>query len=293
MEARQVGNPPTAKNGSGDRSAPACDHELSLRFSCPACKQALNVPLRSIGLKVPCPGCKACIKIPHLTPEVSGLEIVQRFFEQAHRGAHTAETQPTAPASASPSVAEAQWEKFAAYASAPPPPRQTSSSSSLPTPPPPIFAQNFPPSRDPIQELVVAEPVAEHRPVYDGRQRRSGGGGLKIPRAAHWASRGIYWGTFLILFFGISVNPVLGVLGFIWLIPMIGWNISQIIPPFFISSIACPGCGEVYPCVDTWKCGCGYQDHRQRHVLKFRCPACHSRIGRTNCQRCGATILIW
>jgi hypothetical protein len=27
--------------------------------------------------------------------------------------------------------------------------------------------------------------------------------------------------------------------------------------------------------------------------LRFKCPLCHNHIGRTNCVRCGSTILLW
>jgi hypothetical protein len=62
--------------------------------------------------------------------------------------------------------------------------------------------------------------------------------------------------------------------------------------PLFVSTISCPGCQEDIDPVDVWACGCGYKDHRERHVLSFKCPKCKNRIGHFDCPRCSATILI-
>lgn len=55
---------------------------------------------------------------------------------------------------------------------------------------------------------------------------------------------------------------------------------------------ACPGCDSVFEAVGRWSCACGYHDHRDCHVILFRCPMCGARPGYTNCRRCDATIFL-
>jgi hypothetical protein len=311
MNAQQASNPAAAKNGNGDSSPQTDNIELSLRFTCHVCKRPLNVPLRSIGLKVPCPGCKAHIKIPALDQNVTGLEIVQRFFEQAHDTAHTAKPQQPSPKPASskssgpksgiPDTVISDWEgipsgiisgnpiskshaerekKVAEVVS------QWQAKSKNNT-------ENIQNESESVRESELAEAVNERPSVYDGRQQLSHNSALHFPRAAHWTCRGIYWGVLLILFFSVGLHPSIALIFLIWLIPMVGWKISEIITSQIVTTHSCPACHEVFPSVDVWTCACGYRDHTERHVVNFRCPVCKSRIGRTNCRRCGSTILIW
>ncbi len=311
MDAQQASNPAAAKNGNGDSSPQTGNIELSLRFTCHVCKRALNVPLRSIGLKVPCPGCKAHIRIPALDQNVTGLEIVQRFFEQAHDTTRTAKPQQPSPKSVSPKFSEPKSEKQAAVdsdwdriSSGIFPENATSKSqaerekqvndvvSRWQSTSPNEGNKNHP-EPEPPQEPEAVESVNEKPSVYDGRQQQSKGSALNFPRAAHWTCRAIYWGVLLILFFSIGVHPYVAIAFLIWLIPFVGGNISEIITSQIVTTHSCPGCHEVFPSVDVWTCACGYRDHTERHVVNFRCPVCKSRIGRTNCRRCGSTILIW
>jgi len=77
----------------------------------------------------------------------------------------------------------------------------------------------------------------------------------------------------------------------VWL--LVGWWFTnRVLLPLLIRSIRCPHCGEEYECVAQWRCSCGYQDHRERHLLRFKCPMCKKRLGWTECLRCRTTILI-
>lgn len=272
-------------NGNGEYASREGVSELLLRFPCPACQQAINAPLRSIGVKTVCLHCRTPIQIPSLDCDVIGLETVRRVFEPAHSAASHDDGRQAAATSVLPRMAEPpRREEPAATAASPPP--------SLP-PMPSRYDSSRPESFD-GPATSNDEFGHDRQPVYDGRQRESLGGGLHFPRAAHWICRAIYWITLIVLFFSISINPgFVGIVFLLWLIPHIGWKIAEFITSLLVTTIACPGCGEVYPCVEVWKCACGYQDHQQKHVINFRCPSCHSRLGHANCRRCGATILIW
>ena len=56
--------------------------------------------------------------------------------------------------------------------------------------------------------------------------------------------------------------------------------------------LKCPHCKEKIEAKGAWHCGCGYRDHRRRHIYLFRCPSCRSRCGTLPCPRCEATILL-
>jgi ribosomal protein L44E len=311
MDAQRVSSPAAAKNGNGYSSSQPSDSELWLQFSCTKCQRKLQVPLRSLGQKVGCPGCKAHIKIPILHGNVSGLEIIQRFFEQAHDTAHTAKPKQPSPKPASPKSSEPKSEKQAAVdsdwdriSSGIFPENATSKSQTEREKQVNDVVSRWqatsindgnknPPESEPLQETEAAEPVNERPLVYDGRQQQSKGSALHFPRAAHWTCRAIYWGVLLILFLSIGANAGVALAFLIWMIPFVGGNISEFITSMIVTTHSCPGCKEVFPAVEVWTCACGYKDHTERHVVNFRCPVCKSRIGRTNCRRCGSTILIW
>jgi hypothetical protein len=116
-------------------------------------------------------------------------------------------------------------------------------------------------------------------------------------RLPFWTTWAIYLGVFFLLgslagFDTKNERPLFALAAVIWIIPRVGWLCSQWLASFFFPTITCPGCHEVLEAVGIWKCGCGYQDHRERHVLRFQCPLCQGCLGRTDCPRCGATILL-
>lgn len=77
----------------------------------------------------------------------------------------------------------------------------------------------------------------------------------------------------------------------LWLI--LGRWIAEWLVPFCVSTLSCPRCDEEVDCVNVWNCGCGYHDHRERHVLGRACPKCGQKTGYVNCPRCDATMLLW
>jgi hypothetical protein len=246
----------------------------------------MNAPLHSIGLNVACLHCGTPIQIPSLDHDVVGLETVQRVFEPAHNTAPRMDGRQPASTSTSSRTAEQPRREEQATSGPPEPPRPT---------------QHASPCPEPIDAPAIDENEYDNDrpPVYDGRQQQSSGSGLHFSKAAHWICRAVYWGIFLLLFFSVEIHPNIIFLSLIWLtppiwgIPPVGWKAAEFITSLIVTTFACPGCGEVFPCVGVWKCSCGYQDHQERHIVNFRCPNCHSRLGRMNCVRCGSTILIW
>jgi hypothetical protein len=289
--------------------------ELQLRFTCPSCQHRLSAPLRSLGVKDACPGCAKPLRIPLLSAAVLGLDIVAKHVpvnasaplwpttcpgchkqltltvteldkprpcphcgrKVAVRLAAVADGPQAAPVKQNVAVAPAAFQPApAASPSAPPPP------AALPAPPPAIH--NVP--------AVAAEP--EPQTVYaSAPQRASRGGGVYIPHKARWMMLGIHWIGMLLFIFLATIKPVFVLVIILWIIPFIGGKIRRALVRLLIPSFSCPGCGEVHECVGIWKCGCGYQDHRERHILSIKCPLCGNWLGGTACRRCGATILLW
>jgi hypothetical protein len=132
-------------------------------------------------------------------------------------------------------------------------------------------------------------------------------GGLRLPRLSlpplrrlpFWMTWAMYLGVFWLLAIQADIEhkkgrpPLFALATLVWLVPRVGWPRSRWLASFFLPTITCPGCHEVMEAVGIWKCGCGYQDHRERHVRRFQCPLCQGRTGRIDCPRCGATILLW
>lgn len=157
-------------------------------------------------------------------------------------------------------------------------------------PPPGDHEQS--PTPPPVE--VVPEPEPEPPPIdTDGRSRSQ----RYRPASFHLRGR-----TILFLLFG-SVLLILGSLaylsasGSLWFLTVLwlflGLRISAALVPEFLQTVPCPGCGYDFECIGVWGCGCGYNDHREQHILRFKCPVCKERIGRANCPQCQATILIW
>lgn len=76
----------------------------------------------------------------------------------------------------------------------------------------------------------------------------------------------------------------------LWLV--VGRRIAFRLVPFFVSKLTCPGCGEEIDAIGIWNCGCGYKDHRERHILAKVCPQCGKVAGHVDCPRCDSTILL-
>ena len=146
-----------------------------------------------------------------------------------------------------------------------------------------------------VTERREETPVVQAAPeqVYDGRQQQATPG-VAIPRIALWTNMAVHWSIFaVLLLIGFAVPGFL-VVAFGWLfLPAIGISIPRMITPLLIQTYTCPGCHEEYPSVNVWNCTCGFHDHKERHILRFKCPLCGKRFNRTDCLRCGATIRLW
>ena len=159
------------------------------------------------------------------------------------------------------------------------------------------------PSKPLTESPVQNEDVDSAEPSYsESRQMKSRGAGWRMQRAPLWMARAIYWGGLFglfVCFVGAAALrlPGFGVLvvaaGFFWIMPFLGGKISRFAVRFLMHQYSCPGCHEVHDCVGVWTCGCGYKDHRERHVLAFKCPKCGARFRGGPCQRCDASILFW
>lgn len=91
-------------------------------------------------------------------------------------------------------------------------------------------------------------------------------------------------------------RPPAEVMGFVCPWTLFGFypsrRIARLLTPLLVSTFHCPHCHEEYEAVGRWTCGCGFTDHRERHVLRFRCPKCDGHLGYYNCDRCGSTIIL-
>jgi hypothetical protein len=67
--------------------------------------------------------------------------------------------------------------------------------------------------------------------------------------------------------------------------------LRQRILPALFPATECAGCRRVIPLVARWKCGDHFTDHRDRHILAFRCNQGH-RLEGFDCPRCKSTILV-
>lgn len=317
------------RSSSSVRSSPLAANgarELVLRFVCAACHHWLSVPLQSLGTVDVCPKCSAAVQVPRLNRYVIGLDVVRKAIRlrpepwtivcpECHESLRImpaamgkpfacgkCQTLLTVAVTASHATRQAPCAAEGPQSTVPPevsPIVVNTPVVASPKPPPSPPPLPHPREVAPIQaEVVKLAPVVDS-PTYDGPTRSqpqpqaSRGGGLHIPRIAHRTSQLIYFVTFLILLLSGCLVPVAFGFAFFWLLPVIGMNVSRRLAPLLIHSFSCPGCGEVYECVNVWRCSCGYQDHRERHILAFLCPVCHARLGRTNCRRCGSTILLW
>ncbi len=107
--------------------------------------------------------------------------------------------------------------------------------------------------------------------------------------------RKVYWGPLLglalLFLLWTSASTALAWVFGAWL--LLGRPIAYLLVPLLVSTLMCPGCGEEIDAVDIWNCGCGFHDHRERHILAGSCPACGKAAGKINCPRCACTLLLW
>jgi predicted RNA-binding Zn-ribbon protein involved in translation (DUF1610 family) len=230
--------------------------ELMLRFSCPGCQHRLLVSLRHLGLQSQCPHCGALVQAPPLTPQVVG---------------YAALVQAERPALPRPSASLRVSSPPAASA-----PRGSYRLAKLLT----RFFQFLGGLRLPRLSLPPLRRLGRFLT------------GLDI-RSARWVTLGLY----LLISVGLVVlsNAIMvGVFSLATVLWLLGgfFLLQAVVPSLLYPTYTCPGCHEVLESVGIWKCGCGYQDHRERHLLQFQCPLCQGRLGRTDCPRCGATILL-
>jgi hypothetical protein len=116
--------------------------------------------------------------------------------------------------------------------------------------------------------------------------------------------RKIYWRSLLALFLSLPVTAVIvGADGspapltihfclfLFWLI--FGRRIALRLVPLVVRTLECPGCHEEIDTVGVWNCACGFNDHRETHLLAKRCPKCGKGCSHVDCPRCTSTILLW
>ncbi len=80
------------------------------------------------------------------------------------------------------------------------------------------------------------------------------------------------------------------ILAVMWLI-MSRPLLRELILPALFPATLCAGCRRIVPLVARWKCGDHFTDHRERHILAFRCNQGH-RLEGFDCPRCKSTILV-
>lgn len=293
----------TSKKDDGPR-------ELLLRFLCPSCAAALTVPLRSLGINEKCPGCREPLTVPTLDDDVVGFDLL-RNSAGAHRPCARgptkfadSETRTTAPESptrppVSPPLVDVKKNGGHAATSSEP-----SKSSSSPTrhserdPSSPFFRVKLEEHRHTEDHVESADAPAPA--TRTGGARRVSSSTSLNPRHARYF---VYYFIVLAPFLNVLLMPITHVIinagislliAFIWL--FIGRWIARVLTPLVLAavfrSVRCPGCGESHPFVSQWNCTCGYHDHRQRHLLLFRCPKCSADHGYFDCPVCQATILL-
>lgn len=245
----------------------ACPPTIDL--CCPSCGRELQAPVTAVGRKRKCPSCMTEL----------GLELVGRSGAERPTGGKAGREfqRPVSPNATSAGGTEKVHRQ------------------------PPEFE----PEHD---ELVGADDLevvsdSEIIPrIVDPSESRSVSAApslLGSPRAVHW---GIYltlqlgvpfWSLMLFEYAGEGLKFLLA---FTFIIPILGfgwmWRLAAALTPLFVSHFLCPGCGERHEAVGLWQCSCGYVPHRESHVLSSKCPLCGNYIGRTNCQRCNATIML-
>lgn len=147
-----------------------------------------------------------------------------------------------------------------------------------------------------VQPPPLPVKVSPHElppPVADPIVGRTNRGGFAFPWRARWTWYLIFWGVFFFVAFLFDSTKFGGFafLAVFWLL-LVGRYVTTWVVPLCHRSFTCPGCREVHPAVGYWNCGCGYKPHKPKHLFS-KCPACGEGGGRTDCLRCGATMLLW
>ena len=256
----------------GDRQA------VAFGCGCPTCEAIVPLSAADYGRPLHCGGCGEWF--------VLGVQTADAPTRSKTSSTPRKENAPQA------AVASAGGGNVPPPASAPPP---------VPPPPPPQAPVPSPgasgsPSKNGKPESFSGVESNYYRAPAERRQKAGSlFGPTSVQRCAHWLSWGLYLGGIVLVFvtgsaFGWSGPIALSVL---WMLPVVGLNLSRRIVPFLIHSVACPRCQEVHECRGIWSCPCGYNDHREQHLLQFKCPVCEGRLGRLNCRRCESTMLLW
>jgi hypothetical protein len=310
--------PKEKSNGDGAAKRDGGVEELLLRFLCTSCCTPLTVPLRSLGIQEKCPGCRQPLTVPTLNDRVVGLDVVINWA-----GATKAQASYNSTAARKKSSVDNAAPESSGPAKPPPPPRdppktyKQNSTSPNPTP-----KRNPSPSkegeRDPASpyyrvrpdvNVPTAEPIEpepDPAPAKPGAREDRSGPYISPRFMRYFVYGGIWVGPFvpivLLALTGLASQNADGILGglcfgacfgvpWFFAAPWVAYFLTPWVLAAIYSSVRCPHCGESHPLVSRWSCGCGYNDHCDRHVLLFRCPKCSSRIGSYNCSVCEATIL--
>lgn len=251
--------------------------ELVLKFACPSCGNRLTMPVRKAGKTAPCPKCAHQVVAPPIDSSVDGYDQIAASVRSAaspHASQGTAAAMPPGGSPRGTSVTAPSPAPLPQSVQPPPQPQPAS--------PPPA------PVKEPLDELPEFLPIVSD-PVV-GRTARPG---FSMPWRARWTWRLIFWGV--VFFFGFLFDQTkfgpFAFLGCFWLF-IAGRYVTTWVLPLCYGSFTCPGCHEVHNAVAFWDCGCGYHPHKAKHLFN-KCPACGEGGGRTNCPRCGVTMLIW
>lgn len=263
------------------RSARASPPDGYFRVHCPRCRRRMKIPPEYDGKKCRCPGCNESLLIvipslPTQPPSLNGKP--GPWVAPIPPANHQSKSIPTPPQPvASPALPPA----------VPPP---------LPQPEPPDKIKDFDDAY--VRRPITYEPQRQTTPTHAAAGAE--------PKAVHDGLRLVLrWVVPVLLFIIASLinaagqrrNPELSptalvIFALAVLLFFLSDFLARLLTAAWAPTYSCPGCHSVFEAVGRWNCSCGYHDHRDQHVILFRCPMCSGRIGHTNCQRCDATIFL-
>lgn len=273
--------------------------------ACPACHRRLFVAPGALNKPQACPGCRSQLKFKLVREG-------EPVFRAASAPPSPAPETPAPPPPKSNNGAPRSEPKLAPASPSPngqssprptkPPPKthaakNSTATATAPAPPTPPPRPEPPPAPEPVPEPTGPKPLVYGESNPGGQHSSTRSPPLLSPR-------GMRWCIWLVLQFALPITLLvigsnahqmpLVLLGLAFWIPILALprRLTEFLVPFFVSTIACPGCQEEYEAVSRWSCSCGYHDHREQHILGFHCPKCHSVLGYTDCARCGATIIL-
>lgn len=291
--------------------------ELWMRFRCEACGHILRTPVHKIiSGRYRCPHCGSDREFPSLDEQIEGVAFILRSQEKLPVDAVPC---PNGCGNLRVSAGligrsrrcdkchqrltlRLTFEEETNAAEEPsPPPQQNGRGSGL-------FARFVgtrsatPPAE--AEPAFSAEPHSpdEQAPIVYG-QNGASSPAATMSRARPFGSmragyRTIYWTNQLVIpwFLALAANSLHSMLliavFLVFVIPRSCRRISEFVASLVLGSFRCPGCHQDHEAVSRWQCGCGYVDHRERHILTMRCPLCKGRIGHVNCRYCDATIFV-